>query len=340
MSVVLYSHTSHLDVAFARLAQTLGTCRWVRSDIGDVVKVRQYLNGREAAWQTVKTVQECLDGNLLVLWNGGFDYCRPIVETARKRGMRMCYIEHGLFPGTWQMDPWGVNARSTVCGHAASEVRGLPVAPSIWTTAFPQRQIHALDRKSQLSGDIHDLPDRYLFVPLQLEWDTQIRDHSPYLTMGALLTDVQAALPPGMALVVKEHPTDTDSAACARRREEFPDVTWCRTRPTAELIAGAAAVVVINSSVGLQALCARKPVVTLGASVYGRAGVTYPTLAETVADLSATVRRALAEGVAPLTGAWLTYLRDCWSVPYTPAAQAARVREMLAGQAPWLEVLG
>lgn len=139
------------------------------------------------------------------------------------------------------------------------------------------------------------LPEQFLFVPLQVHDDTQITIHSPWIrNMRELVSAVIAArnqLKLPHTVVVKEHPVDLGRIDY----KEFiakADAVWLWDYPLEELLERAAAVITVNSSVGLEAVLAGRAVVSLGASVYEKAGVTCP--ARSPETLRAAISRALS----------------------------------------------
>jgi Capsule polysaccharide export protein len=111
----------------------------------------------------------------------------------------------------------------------------------------------------------------YVFLPLQVSSDTQIKLHSSVDNFGAIRLAAEMAREQGLGLLVKIHPAEADSDAVRRvldlRRELDFDVV---SLPTVQLIKHAALIVTINSTVGLEALMYGKPVKALGRAFYER----------------------------------------------------------------------
>jgi capsular polysaccharide export protein len=126
----------------------------------------------------------------------------------------------------------------------------------------------------------------YYLFPLQLDSDYQIREQSPFGKIEAAIGQVVASFahhaPSAAALVVTEHPLDNGIndwrravdgiAAAAGVRDR---VFFLRRGTPKRLLTGSAGVVVINSTLGLQALELGKPVVALGNAVYDVPGLTF-----------------------------------------------------------------
>ncbi len=300
---------------------------------------RDYAGGVPGPWNNWREgIRELLTGDVFVIWNGRLPHLLPLVEEARAKGMRCCFLENGFFPGTQQFDPQGVNAASTAADIPASHFAGLPVDDDIWNTRFFQRPVEFTTDCPPLSADYSPLEAGYVLLPMQIEDDTQIKDFSPaYHGMAEVIEAVLDALPSGMRLVIKEHPSEYSRAGGDSLRERFPQATWCRYRAIDDLLAGACACVTVNSSVGLHALCYGVPLVVLGEALYARP----QWCAMPEDDIAEALRHAL-EGArmirqrSDLLGAFLTWLRDQWSMPWEPEVWTARLADIAAGRAPWI----
>ena len=109
----------------------------------------------------------------------------------------------------------------------------------------------------------------YVFLPLQVSGDTQIKLHSDVNNVGAIEIASGLAAKEGIRLLVKLHPAENDAAMIAeivrlQNAYSFDLVA----APTTELIRHAQMVVTINSTVGLEALLYGKKVVSLGRCFY------------------------------------------------------------------------
>lgn len=185
-------------------------------------------------------------------------------------------------------------------------VRRSPLHPSHYylhdSRLMPKRFARRLLRLVRLSlggkaaaAERLDLPERFVFVPLQVHDDTQVIVHSPRMrTMEELVAAALAALPEGYDLIVKPHPADE-----GRRDYDAIEKMLAGTRgrivyraDTARLIRRSSAVVTLNSTVGLEALAFMKPVVVLGDAVYAGRGITVdvPDPRELPAKLAEAVR--------------------------------------------------
>jgi hypothetical protein len=118
----------------------------------------------------------------------------------------------------------------------------------------------------------------FVYFPLHVTDDYKIKRVVPHCAdQAALVEQVARSLPHGWDLVTKEHPMEigrTPSALLKRltrmRNVRIVPPTW----NSHDLIEHARAIVVIGSTVGLEALLYNKPVLTLGQPFYSGFGVT------------------------------------------------------------------
>jgi hypothetical protein len=118
----------------------------------------------------------------------------------------------------------------------------------------------------------------YVYFPLHLGDDTKLKRLIPHCAdQPAIVEQVARALPHGYDLVVKEHPLSIgrNSLATLRKLRRMRTVRLVPPRTSSrDLIRDARAIVVISSSVGLEALLHEKPVLTIGRPFYSGYGVT------------------------------------------------------------------
>jgi hypothetical protein len=118
----------------------------------------------------------------------------------------------------------------------------------------------------------------FAYFPLHVTDDYKIKRVIPHcVDQASIIEQVADALPQGYDLVLKEHPMSVgrNRLSMLRRLARIPNVRlvdpWASSH---QLMRDADAVVVISSTVGLEALMYDKPVLTLGQPFYANAGVT------------------------------------------------------------------
>ncbi|HEX5448842.1 MAG TPA: hypothetical protein VFW85_02150 [Gaiellaceae bacterium] len=118
----------------------------------------------------------------------------------------------------------------------------------------------------------------FVYFPLHVTDDYKIKRIIPHaVDQASLIEQVADALPSGYDIVLKEHPMSVgrNSVALLRRLRKRHNVKLVNAyTSTHELIERSEAVVVIGSTVGLEALLYDKPVLTMGDPYYAGYGVT------------------------------------------------------------------
>jgi len=123
-------------------------------------------------------------------------------------------------------------------------------------------------------------------LPLQLNNDAQIREHSPFADMPEVLRVVlesfARAAPVGTKLLIKNHPLDYGTVDYPRVINEFARefalerrVAFIESGPLASIVARCAGVVTVNSTVGSVALDQSRPLFTLGEAIYHMPGLSF-----------------------------------------------------------------
>ncbi len=118
----------------------------------------------------------------------------------------------------------------------------------------------------------------FVYFPLHVTEDYKIKSVIPqYSDQAAIIEQVADSLPPGYDLALKEHPLSIgrNPLALLHRLRRRPNVRLLHPHTSShELIERAAAVAVISSTVGLEALLYAKPVLTVGSPFYAGYGIT------------------------------------------------------------------
>lgn len=278
----------------------------------------------------------------VVLWNGAHLNDRAITLAARKLNIRVLFMEKGPLPNSTVLDGVGVNHASSVARlWAGYQRRGAPGD----TRPHPPPGPAALVPRELATGRVAEpataLPARFIFVPFQVEDDSQIVLYSPWIRsmtqLFEVLTGCLAELQDDrIHLVFKAHPS-SPHAYPALRRSGHPRVCFANGNATEALIRGALAVVTVNSSVGVESLLLGVPVVTLGQACYAQPGLTVAAhdRQQLIAALNSLAEPALD---AARIAAFLRFLRTeyllvgSWRAPDPAhwASLGARLRQLTA----------
>lgn len=109
----------------------------------------------------------------------------------------------------------------------------------------------------------------YIFLPLQVSSDTQIKLHSSVDNIAAIKIAFKLAQEKSMKLVVKLHPAEKSQVELERILELHKVLGFSLSiANTNELVRKASFIVSINSTVGLEAMILEKEVIVLGRALY------------------------------------------------------------------------
>lgn len=211
-------------------------------------------------------------------WNGLGGSRRAFVEGARRAGVPTVLFELSPLPGRLTVDPIGVNFVNSLPRNIQF-YRDWQAAHPEHTEAWMPVRDRIVSRQSSKNKNVKQelrtdeiLRKPYLFVPLQVQNDSQIRLFGGHVTsvdhFVRLLDQASENLPEGWTLRVKEHPTSTipyrlEELIHQKSRWIIDNIT-----DTVQLIKASEGVITVNSSVGLEALFFGKPVLTVGDAFY------------------------------------------------------------------------
>lgn len=137
----------------------------------------------------------------LLIWNGATQHFEKILQQAKRLNQEPTYIECGFFPQLkhFYFDRNGVNLDSQLMKDKLD-----------WLNDHDLMQVKQY--RQALFGNIpHDTDDDYIFIPLQIESDSNIQLHSRFQHGMQEYIDFIASQHPEQRLVFKPHPKDTES---------------------------------------------------------------------------------------------------------------------------------
>ena len=277
-----------------------------------------------------------------VVWNGLNGSRRVFADGARDAGARTLFFERAPLPGRVTVDQSGVNFANALprdIGFYTDWLARSGVPPDGWRAL--RGQIKARVSKDTNTSDmtISNLSGPFLFVPLQVQGDSQLRLFGgAYRTVPDfihMLCAASQALPDGWHLRLKEHPSGQPCAAAIIAG--FPGakpelkIVLDNTTDTFAQVAASRGVITVNSSVGLESMWYDKPVVACGQAFWALEGV-----AQSAPD-AAALRRLLGQpdqlSFDPAArSALLTYLDQVY-YPRYPVAAADKMAGEIDGNA-------
>ena len=282
--------------------------------------------------------------DLMVVW-GGFQLpVAAALAAARDAGVKTLFCENGYLPKTIVMDPQGINAGNSLMGKPAEFYRAVDVPAEQRAGLFGMPLVTRPLKGGSIASETVVLPERFVFLPLQVHDDSQILLYSPHFRdMPAVIRFCAQGVESynrrhgtQLKLVVKEHPSDHGRIDYAPTYREFPDVVFTKLTPTQGLIEKCAAVITVNSTVGIEALLNLKPVISLGNAFYAVPGLVRAVGED--GDLAEELQDAFETPIdRDLTEHFLYFLRYDYLVPMDrnnlaasdPARAVAKILEAL-----------
>ncbi len=206
--------------------------------------------------------------NYLVLWNGKKFHQALALEVAKKLNVKSIFFENGVLPNTTTMDFKGVNASNSM-------VRDIEFYRKLnyGDIKLPQNlEVRVSKRKREVIKT--SLPVRYIFVPFQVAYDTQIIQHSPWIRDMFQFFEVIEWLSKRIDIpfVIKEHPSDRVSNYSELYKRAGKNIIFS-SENTQRLIENSVAVMTINSSVAIESLLFKKRVIVLGEAFFAINGL-------------------------------------------------------------------
>ncbi len=211
-----------------------------------------------------------------VVWNGRhLNGAGPVI-----------YCEHGWLPRwSYQVSPAGINASSHLAPFSWD---GIPLEPARRNAVAAHLQTlrqSAPPNYAYMQTDVAavtEVPDAFLLVPLQMEWDTNIVRHVPkrLRRMQALMDEIARSNPP-LPVVYKQHPADVrrGNQQLRLRTRRPQDSIWAHNRGNVHALLKSGrcrGVVSLNSNVVHDAMVWHVPAVVLGANIWPRSGQVTP----------------------------------------------------------------
>ena len=218
------------------------------------------------------------------VWGGKYR-ASLLALAARTQQVTVVYLEHGVLPFTTAVDLQGINADNSL-SRDPDFYRTLPAAPARDNEATLDVRKTTPGKPGEDAG-LDALPERYIFVPFQVDSDTQILLQSPWIKnmrgFFRLLVRVFKLLDdPQLHLIFKEHPSSNSVYPDLHRKAgKEPRIHIVNNYLTQELIEQAESVVTINSSVGIESLLFDRPVIVAGRAFYNIPGLVMKAESET-----------------------------------------------------------
>lgn len=221
----------------------------------------------------------------MVIWNG-LKYRQLIaICAAESLGIQVICMENGLLPGMTTIDAQGINYRNSVPRELAAFEQLAPIDLTPLNKAL----------KEQFTERPTGLPEHYIFVPFQVNTDSQVVLFSHWIKdMFDLVKQFDiAAMKLGDKMphiIFKPHPAcDQTYDELITSYQNHSKLHFDTQTATPVLIQHADAVATINSTVGIESLLLDKKLIVMGQAFYS-----YPSLS-LMADSQQTLQQALLD---------------------------------------------
>ena len=207
----------------------------------------------------------------ILIWGGGKFRQRIALQIATVCNVQIYYFENGLLPKTKVLDKKGINYNNSVPRERnfyECYKGGLELPKEL----VPRVSKHV----GKFNSKKESLPKKYIFVPFQVDYDTQIITNSPWIkNMRELFRVIQKiAEKSDYHFVLKEHPSSSiNYPDLYKEVDKIHNVSFHNAYLTQELIENSSAVITVNSTVGVESLLFHKKVIVLGEAFYGIDGI-------------------------------------------------------------------
>ncbi|WP_444897719.1 hypothetical protein ACJJI5_15395 [Microbulbifer sp. EKSA008] len=234
----------------------------------DKILAKQFLENPQKTQEHIKhyrtdhfqRVLESYKPQKIIIWNGLTHYQQDFINLARKINPKQTFsfLEAGWFPQsvTYYEDPLGVNAQSEI---AITKPRDISLEErqniALWKSSY---------RKNFENNNTSD--NGYIFIPLQLETDTNITKFSPFSTMKDFLLWAESHTDPSTNIITRQHPLDRSPSYNLLPQNSRIKID--NETPLHQLISKSNCILGINSTVLLESLIYEKPIYAAGDGVF------------------------------------------------------------------------
>jgi len=210
--------------------------------------------------------------DLYIFWNGKKPRHLIAIQIIKLLNIKIKYMENGLLPNRLVFDGNGVNFENSVPRNRnffEEYTNKLPL-PVELTPRNPKNS-------NKFNQEVNPLPLRFIFVPFQVDYDSQILLYSPWIKDMVELFNLIEYISRNFnySFVIKEHPSSNKNYLDLHKRaEKLDNIQFVNGYSTQELIEKSQVVMTINSTVGIESLLFHKKVIVLGDAFYNIDGIT------------------------------------------------------------------
>lgn len=263
--------------------------------------------------------------SVICIWNGHRLPEMAIKAVALRYKIPIAYFENGLLPDTTTMDFSGVNAFSSLSKSPEFylDYSNSKTCESLSSGSLVVRENH---KKKKDQVGLADYSERYIFVPFQVNYDSQVVINSPRVNSMSALFDllldvIDDITDKNIKIYVKEHPSDEFSYVDFYNKH--PRIIFVKNN-TEELIRNAEAIITLNSSVGIESIMLEKKVIVLGNACFNINKMVLSVLDPK--DLKDTINLLPGWDIdIKLTRSFFNYLKNVYLLPVAWQKQQKQV---------------
>jgi len=195
---------------------------------------------------------------------------------AKKNNIRLAFFENGLLPDSTTVDPNGVNDLNSVPREKEFYENYAPSGKNLNLEIQQRASIKSKKRYSKSPELYEDLPEKFIYVPFQVNHDSQVLLNSPRVnSMDELFQwldySIKKTEDKDLFFVIKEHPSDSTKF---KHLHKVNERILFRNFDSKDLIEKSLATLTLNSTVGLESLILGKKLILLGESCFKISGIT------------------------------------------------------------------
>lgn len=236
-----------------------------------------------------------------LVWSGMADTRKVVADLLESRNFPIYYAEKGFFPGSWCIDPVGVNGLSSLkpdCCNRPNNTKDkekivsyLRKIASDGDSAWEQPKRTGINNSLANSHDLSRF-EKIIFFPGQVDDDVNIVEFSPFSSVAEAVELVLSNMDPTAALVVKLHPKAAKEANDQLREmgRKVDNLIIIENANIWDLIDLSDLVISVNSTVAFEALSKQKKIILLGDSILQNVRLVKKTLAK---NLEHQIQRVL-----------------------------------------------
>lgn len=234
------------------------------------IKHEQFKIDRD--YTALTNILSCFTPEYVFIWNGFTGNVANILRviTSRSEDYKTWFLERSFYKNSLFVDSTGANAAASIARHYTEFEDNIIPDFYVVDKLISDDAIPAKDALCK---------DDFIFVPLQVQTDTNNILYSPYIkkTRALVIATIRAverinrSLNKQYKIIVRTHPEEVDPNI---NLPQHPLVLYRNSGAIKDWCYHASAVVNVNSTVGMEAIYIDKPVISFGHSLFSHEELT------------------------------------------------------------------